>query len=82
MFGSDSAPHQKGKKENDCGCAGVFTAPIALQALSEIFESFGCLDSLNRFVSENAIEIYGITPPKKLVVLEKKEFVIPNSYGN
>ncbi|WP_128326747.1 amidohydrolase family protein, partial [Arcobacter suis] len=32
MFGSDSAPHPKHKKEC-CGCAaGVFTSPIALQA--------------------------------------------------
>ena len=38
MFGSDSAPHPKDKKES-CGCAaGVFTAPIALQVLTQLFE--------------------------------------------
>ena len=38
MFGSDSAPHPLDKKEA-CGCAaGIFTAPIALQALVELFE--------------------------------------------
>ena len=39
MFGSDSAPHPKHAKES-CGCAaGVFTAPIALQVLTELFEN-------------------------------------------
>jgi len=39
MFGSDSAPHPKHAKEA-CGCAaGVFTAPIALQMLTELFET-------------------------------------------
>ena len=34
MFGSDSAPHPKHKKEC-CGCAaGVFTSPIALTSFS------------------------------------------------
>ena len=37
MFGSDSAPHPVHKKEC-CGCAAwVFTAPIALQMLTELF---------------------------------------------
>ena len=37
MFGSDSAPHPKHKKEC-CGCAaGVFTSPIALQVLIGTF---------------------------------------------
>jgi dihydroorotase len=37
MFGSDSAPHPQHAKES-CGCAaGVFTAPIALAKLAEIF---------------------------------------------
>ena len=47
MFGSDSAPHPKHKKES-CGCAaGVFTSPIALQVLVELFEKHDCLDNLN-----------------------------------
>ncbi len=54
MFGSDSAPHPKHKKEC-CGCAaGVFTSPIALQVLTELFEKNGKLENLNAFVSLNA----------------------------
>ncbi len=43
MFGSDSAPHPIDKKEA-CGCAaGIFTAPIALQALADLFEQHNAL---------------------------------------
>ena len=80
MFGSDSAPHPKSKKES-CGCAaGVFTAPIALQLLCEIFEQYDKLDNLQAFVSDNAQNIYGICPEFKEVVLEKRPFVIPEDY--
>ena len=82
MFGSDSAPHPRDKKEA-CGCAaGVFTAPIALQLLCEIFEQFDKLDNLQSFVSDNAQNIYGICPEFKEVTLEKRPFVVPESYSN
>ncbi|WP_297439875.1 dihydroorotase [Sulfurimonas sp.] len=81
MFGSDSAPHPQHKKES-CGCAaGVFTAPIALQLLTEIFEQFDKLDNLQSFVSDNAQNIYGICPEFKEVTLEKRPFVVPENYA-
>ncbi len=80
MFGSDSAPHPKHKKEA-CGCAaGVFTAPIALQVLVELFETHGKLENLSKFVSQNAIDIYGLTPSSKAITLVKKDFVVPEAY--
>ncbi len=80
MFGSDSAPHPKHKKEC-CGCAaGVFTSPIALQVLTQIFEENNSLDNLNAFISLNAQKIYGFKPLNKKVKLEKKKFVVPSSY--
>lgn len=81
-FGSDSAPHPISKKEC-CGCAaGVFTAPIALQVLAGFFEEHGKLDNLQKFVSDNAHRIYGVTPPAKTVTLEKKPFTIPAKYND
>jgi dihydroorotase len=81
MFGSDSAPHPQHKKEA-CGCAaGVFTAPIALQLLCEIFDQYGKLDNLQSFVSDNAQRIYGICPEFKEVTLENRPFVVPANYG-
>ena len=80
MFGSDSAPHPKHKKEC-CGCAaGVFTSPIALQVLVELFEKHDSLENLNDFISNNAKKIYGLDLNKKRIKLIKKDFVVPNIY--
>ena len=80
MFGSDSAPHPKNQKES-CGCAaGVFTSPIALQVLAELFEEHNCLDNLNAFVSLNAQKIYNININNKYIKLVKKDFKVPHIY--
>ncbi len=82
MFGSDSAPHPQHKKES-CGCAaGVFTAPIALQLLCEVFEKYDALDNLQSFISDNAQVIYGICPEFKEVILEKVPFLVPENYSH
>lgn len=80
MFGSDSAPHPKHKKEC-CGCAaGVFTSPIALQVLTELFNKYQSLDKLNAFVSLNAQKFYGVKPVKKTIKLVKQDFEVPAIY--
>jgi dihydroorotase len=82
MFGSDSAPHPKHAKES-CGCAaGVFTAPIALQVLAELFENENASqENLQAFISGNAQRIYGVSPINKTVILEKKKFTVPSDYN-
>ena len=82
MFGSDSAPHPKHAKES-CGCAaGVFTAPIALQVLAELFENENASqENLQAFISGNAQRIYGVLPLSKTVTLEKKKFTVPSDYN-
>ena len=82
MFGSDSAPHPQHAKEA-CGCAaGVFTAPIALQLLAELFENNNAsIEKLEAFVSGNAQNIYGVNPINKIVTLEKKPFTVPSNYN-
>ena len=80
MFGSDSAPHPKHAKES-CGCAaGVFTAPIAIQVLVDLFEKNGKLDNLQKFLSDNACEIYNMEPSTKTVTLVKENFEVPSVY--
>jgi dihydroorotase len=82
MFGSDSAPHPQHAKES-CGCAaGVFTAPIALAKLAEIFMAKSNENNLQKFISDNARVIYGITPPDKKVILEDKEMTVEQKYGD
>ena len=82
MFGSDSAPHPLHKKEC-CGCAaGVFTAPVALAMLAELFDAHDALDNLQAFASDNAQRIYGVTPPDKTVHLIKEPSTVPAKYGD
>ena len=82
MFGSDSAPHPQQAKEA-CGCAaGVFTAPIALPVLAELFASHDKLGNLQAFVSDNAQKIYDFTPKSKTLVLEDTPSVVPALYDS
>ena len=82
MFGSDSAPHPRHAKEAPGCAAGVFTAPVALPLLAELFARHGKLENLQRFVSANAQEIYGLTPPAKKVRLSDTPMRVPERYGN
>lgn len=80
MFGSDSAPHPKHAKEA-CGCAaGVFTAPIAIQVLVDLFEKNDKLENLQKFLSDNACNIYNMKPSNKTVTLVKEDFEVPPVY--
>ncbi len=81
MFGSDSAPHPKEKKEAEFCSAWIFTSPIALQCLVELFEKHNKLGNLQAFVSDNAQKIYWIKPIEKIVTLEKKDYIVPKNYG-
>jgi dihydroorotase len=80
MFGSDSAPHPRDSKEAPGCAAGIFTAPIALQMLSELFDNHNSLSNLQPFISDNAKNIYNIRASKKEIVLKKEEFIIEKSY--
>lgn len=82
MFGSDSAPHPKAKKESANGAAGVFTAPFALPALAQLFQRHGKPENLQPFVSDNAKRIYSLELPQKTVVLADTPWSVPESYGD
>jgi dihydroorotase len=81
MFGSDSAPHPRHHKEA-CGCAaGVFTAPLALARLAQLFADHGALGHLQDFIGGNARRIHGVGGPPKSVLLERAPCPVPASYG-
>ncbi|MFQ6342836.1 dihydroorotase [Campylobacter sp. VTCC 70190] len=83
MFGSDSAPHPRSEKEC-CGCAaGVFSAPVILAVLAELFEKNSSGENLQKFLSDNACKIYDLNfKNDKLITLEKKEWQVPKLYQN
>lgn len=80
MFGSDSAPHPRHRKEA-CGCAaGVFTAPIALPALAALFARHDALEKLQDFVSGNACRLYHLRPTEKKITLWDSPMTVPAAY--
>lgn len=82
MFGSDSAPHPRHKKECIGCAAGVFSAPVALPLLAQIFEDAGRLDKLQEFVSTNGRRRYKLSPPEKSVTLAPIPWKVPDHYGD
>ncbi len=58
FLGTDSAPHAVSAKECACGSAGIFTAPVALPCVAQVFDEEGALDKLEAFVSLNGAAFY------------------------
>lgn len=79
FLGTDSAPHLVERKECAHGCAGVFTAPVAMSLLAEMFEGFE--ESLARFTSLNGCAFYKIEPSQDQVVIQEESWTVPTSYN-
>ena len=90
FLGTDSAPHARGAKEAACGCAGVFSAPVALALYATAFEAAGALDKFEAFASHNGPDWYGLLRNAGTVTLQRRRgddaddaaaFVVPDSYS-
>jgi dihydroorotase len=79
FLGTDSAPHAVERKESGCGCAGIFSAPFALESYATVFEEEGALDRLEGFASENGPRFYGLPLNEERVVLERAPVTVPES---
>lgn len=80
FLGTDSAPHPQGDKESVCGCAGCFTAPVAMELYTEAFDAAGCLDRLEGFASHFGADFYNLPRNTGTVTLERRDQVIPEEY--
>src|SRR5690606_15904561 len=80
FLGTDSAPHARNAKENTCGCAGIYSAPIALELYAEAFEQAGALDRLEAFASEFGARFYGLSLNEGSVTLERTDWQVPDHY--
>jgi len=77
FLGTDSAPHAVSAKESACGCAGVFSAPHALEAYAKVFEEEEALDRLEAFASENGPRFYGLPLNEERITLERVSQTVP-----
>lgn len=81
FLGTDSAPHAQSAKENACGCAGVFTAPAALELYAEAFEQSHCLSRLEGFASHFGADFYGVPRNAMTVRLRRESWSLPSIYS-
>jgi dihydroorotase len=78
FLGTDTAPHPVQDKEADCGCAGIFTAPAALELYAQVFAEESALDRFEAFASLNGPRFYGLAPNEERVTLLRRPWGIPS----
>jgi dihydroorotase len=78
FLGTDSAPHAQHKKENPCGCAGIYTALNALEIYTQIFDEHNALNQLENFASKNGANFYGLPINESQITLIRKKHHVPN----
>jgi len=77
FLGTDSAPHERGRKECAAVCAGIFNAPVALETVAELFAEAGALARLEDFTSARACRRYGWASPARRLLLERRPWRVP-----
>ena len=77
FLGTDSAPHHRHAKESDCGCAGIFNAPFALESYLTVFEEEGAIDRFEAFASLNGPRFYRLPVNEDEVTLERADIPVP-----
>jgi dihydroorotase len=77
FLGTDSAPHHRHDKESDCGCAGIFNAPFALESYIQVFDDEDALGNFEAFASLNGPNFYGMAPNEERITLEKAPVDVP-----
>lgn len=77
FLGTDSAPHEKHRKESACGCAGCYSAQSAIELYAQVFDELGCLDKLEGFASHYGADFYGLPRNKGTITLQKQQWQVP-----
>ena len=80
FLGTDSAPHTQNTKENDCGCAGIYSAHAAIELYAEAFESVNSLDKLEGFASHFGADFYQLPRTITTITLSTQSWLVPESY--
>jgi len=77
FLGTDSAPHARGAKETDCGCAGVYTGHAAIEFYAEVFEQLDALDKLEGFASRFGPDFYRLPRNTDTITLRREAWKVP-----
>lgn len=80
FLGTDSAPHDRSRKESACGCAGIYTAHAAIELYAEVFEQAGALDRLEAFACHHGADFYRLPRSTEHITLVKESWRVPEHY--
>jgi dihydroorotase len=80
FLGTDSAPHPRGAKHAECGCAGIYTAHAALPLYAEAFEAAGALARLEAFASFFGPDFYRLPRNTETIELAREPWQVPADY--
>jgi dihydroorotase len=80
FMGTDSAPHSIETKETSCGCAGIYSAPVALPLYATVFETANALDKLEGFCSHFGAQFYQLPVNQATITLQQQSWRVPSHY--
>ena len=80
FLGSDSAPHLREQKEGDHPKPGVYSTPVVLPLLAQIFEDHHQLDRLEAFVAQHGANFYQLPQNSDTISLAKQPWQVPEEY--
>jgi dihydroorotase len=80
FLGTDSAPHQRHRKESACGCAGCYTAHAAIEMYAEVFEQHNALDKLEGFASKHGARFYQLAENTGTITLHREPWKCPEHF--
>lgn len=81
FLGTDSAPHTQGAKEATCGCAGCWSAPVAMSLYSQVFAEQNKLELLENFSSKFGADFYGLKYNSDKILIQEKTWQVPAKIG-
>lgn len=74
--GTDSAPHDRRKKECDCCSGGVFTAHAAVELYAQAFDLANALQHFEAFMSLNGPAFYGLPVSEDYIELRRDPWTV------
>ena len=80
FLGTDSAPHLRSDKEAQCGCAGIYSAPAAIELYAEVFDNQGALDKLESFACFHGPDFYALPRNKASIKLHRNPWQMPENF--
>lgn len=82
FLGTDSAPHARHTKEAGCGCAGIYSAPVAIESYAEVFAEAEALDRFEGFASHHGPDFYRLPRNRERIALVREDWAGPESDGD